>query len=630
MTRGHFFRSVIERPLPTKVLCGLFLLVGSPILCGQTYIVKDLGTLGGTLGSAANAINNSGQVVGYAFTTDNVALHATLFSGTGSDNIDLGTLGANPNITSEAYGINDSGQIIGNAANQATLFSGTGSGNVDLDGGTFGEGRAINSDGQMVGEAEGLAVIFSGTGSGNTPLGGLDGFSAGIAYANNSSGQIVGLGSVPGRDAAVLFSGTGSNGLDLGTLGGFTSYAYGINDAGQIVGGAQITGQNSAFHATLFSGTGSNNIDLGTLGGTNSYAYAINNSGLIVGNSQTADLANHGFLYSNGTMRDLNDLIVPGSGVTNIRLQDNARVPGKCLNDAGQIAAVGDVTALGATHAILLTPGVAAPTVFGNISTRLSVGTGDNVLIGGFIVSGTGPKSVIVRGLGPSLTPFGVPDALMDPILELHDGTGVILATNDNWRDTQETEIMASGLAPANDAESAIAMSLDPGLYTAILAGVNQSTGVALVEIYDRDAASGSKLGNISTRGLVQTDDNVMIGGLIVLGSNPQKVIVRAIGPSLPLGGSLADPTLDLFDGNGTLVMSDDNWRDNQEAEISATGLAPTNDAESAIVQTLQAGAGYTAIVRGKNNTTGIALVEVYDLGPGTVATSQAERRQGK
>jgi hypothetical protein len=129
---------------------------------------------------------------------------------------------------------------------------------------------------------------------------------------------------------------------------------------------------------------------------------------------------------------------------------------------------------------------------------------------------------------------------------------------------------------------------------------------------------------------LVQTDDNVMIGGLIVLGSNPQKVIVRAIGPSLPLSGSLADPTLDLFDGNGTLVMSDDNWRDNQEAEISATGLAPTNDAESAIVQTLQAGAGYTAIVRGKNNTTGVALVEVYDLGPGTVATSQAERQQGK
>ena len=148
MKPGALFRAWIETSFRGTMLSGWFLLAGAPILCGQTYIVKDLGTLGGTLGSAANAINNSGQVVGYAFTTDNVALHATLFSGTGSDNIDLGTLGANPNITSEAYGINDSGQIIGNAANQATLFSGTGSGNVDLDGGTFGEGRAINSDGK--------------------------------------------------------------------------------------------------------------------------------------------------------------------------------------------------------------------------------------------------------------------------------------------------------------------------------------------------------------------------------------------------------------------------------------------------------------------------------------------------
>jgi probable HAF family extracellular repeat protein len=612
MTRGHFFRSVIERPLPTKVVCGLFLLVGSPILCGQTYIVKDLGTLGGTLGSAANAINNSGQVVGYAFTTDNVALHATLFSGTGSDNIDLGTLGANPNLTSEAYGINDSGQIIGNAANQATLFSGTGSGNVDLDDGTFGEGRAINSDGQMVGEAEGSAVIFSGTGSGNTPLGGLGGFSAGIAYANNSSGQIVGLGSVPGRDAAVLFSGTGSNGLDLGTLGGFTSYAYGINDAGQIVGGAQITGQNSAFHATLFSGTGSNNIDLGTLGGTNSYAYAINNSGLIVGNSQTADLANHGFLYSNGTMQDLNDLIVPGSGVTNIRLQDNARVPGKCINDAGQIAATGDV--LGVTHAILLTPGTAPPTIFGNISTRLRVETGDNVLIGGFIITGTQPKKVMVRAIGPSLP---LADKLADPTVELF-GSGGLITSNDNWMESpNKQEIIDSTIAPSNDFESAIIETLPANAgYTAIVRGVNDTTGIGLVEIYDLDSTVDSKLANISTRGLVQTGDNVMIGGFIVLGSEAETVLVRAIGPSLPLGGSLADPNLELFDGNGALVMSDDNWRDSQESEITATGLAPSNDAESAIVQTLQAGAGYTAIVRGKNNTTGIALVEVYALGP--------------
>jgi probable HAF family extracellular repeat protein len=639
MTRGHFFRSVIERPLATKVLCGLFLLVGSPILCAQTYIVKDLGTLGGTLGSAANAINSSGQVVGYAFTTNNAGLHATLFSGTGSNNTDLGGLAGAANNNGEAYGINDSGQIIGHATApggnvHATLFSGTGSGNSDLGtlGGVFSFGRAINSAGQLVGQADaglGRAVLFSGTGSGNTDLGGVGGGVAGIAYATNTSGQIVGQATTAAQaDRATLFTGTGSGNLDLGTLGGFNSSAYGINDLGQIVGSSALTG-NSAFHAVLFSGTGSNNTDLGTLGGTDSHAYAINNAGVIVGNSQTAVGAGtfHAFIYSNGTMQDLNDLVVAGSGVTNIRLQDNARVPGKCINDAGQIAATGDV--LGATHAILLTPGIAPPTVFGNISTRLRVETGDNVLIGGFIITGTQPKKVMVRAIGPSIP---LPDKLADPTLELFGPSGLI-TSNDNWMDApNKQEIIDTTIAPVDDLESAILATLPANstAYTAIVRGINNTTGIGLVEVYDLDQTVDSKLANISTRGLVQTDDNVMIGGLIVLGSNPQKVIVRAIGPSLPLSGSLADPTLDLFDGNGTLVMSDDNWRDNQEAEISATGLAPTNDAESAIVQTLQAGAGYTAIVRGKNNTTGVALVEVYDLGPGTVATSQAERQQGK
>jgi hypothetical protein len=310
-------------------------------------------------------------------------------------------------------------------------------------------------------------------------------------------------------------------------------------------------------------------------------------------------------------MQDLNELVVAGSGVTNIRLQDNARVPGKCINDAGQIAATGDV--LGATHAILLTPGTAAPTILGNISTRLRVETGDNVLIGGFIVTGTQPKKVIVRAIGPSLP---LADILADPTLELFGPNGLI-TSNDNWMDSPNKQEIIDSIPPSNDLESAIIETLPANTgYTAIVRGVNDTTGIGLVEVYDLDSTVDSKLANISTRGLVQTGDNVMIGGFIVLGSEAEKVIVRASGPSLPLGGSLADPTLELFDGNGTLVMSDDNWRDSQESEITATGLAPTNDAESAIVQTLQAGAGYTAIVRGKNNTTGIALVEVYALGP--------------
>jgi hypothetical protein len=260
----------------------------------------------------------------------------------------------------------------------------------------------------------------------------------------------------------------------------------------------------------------------------------------------------------------------------------------------------------------------ATPGQLGNISTRLKVETGDNVLIGGFIVTGTQPKRVIVRAIGPSLTGAGVPGALANPILELHDSSQVI-ASNDNWMDApNRQEIIDSTLAPTNDLESAILMTLpaNNSAYTAIVRGVNDGTGVALVEAYDLDRTVNSKLANISTRGLVQTGDNVMIGGFIVVGDTPQRVIVRAIGPSLPIPGTLVDPTLELRDGNGTLLRANDNWMDapNRQEIIDST-LAPTNDLESAILMTLPANnSGYTAIVRGVVNGTGVALVEVYAL----------------
>jgi probable HAF family extracellular repeat protein len=337
----------------------------APVPLVQSYIVTDLGTLGGSLGSSAEAINSSGHVVGRSFTPGNATYHATLFSGTGSNNIDLGNLHNPPdNSISEAQGINDSGGIIGVSAApplRATLFSGTGSDNIDLgalnNSSLASAAYAINNAGEIVGFAEGAgnghATHFSGTGSNNIDLGTLGGADS-TAYAVNNSGQIVGKATTAQQaDRATLFGGTN---FDLGTLGGFNSSAYGINDAGQIVGDAAITG-DGAFHATLFSGTGSNNVDLGTLGGTNSHAYAINSSSQIVGNSQyvIGNSGYHAFIYVNGTMTDLNDLI-GGSGVSNVRLEDNGgRVPGKCINDAGQIAALGDV--LGSTHAILLTPG---------------------------------------------------------------------------------------------------------------------------------------------------------------------------------------------------------------------------------------------------------------------------------
>jgi len=260
------------------------------------------------------------------------------------------------------------------------------------------------------------------------------------------------------------------------------------------------------------------------------------------------------------------------------------------------------------------TPGV-TPATLGNISTRLRVETGDNVLIGGFIVTGTQPKRIIVRAIGPSLPLAG---ALADPVLELRNSFGGLIISNDNWRTGgQESDIVATGIPPSSDLEAAIVADLpaNGSAYTAIVRGANNGTGIGVVEAYDLDQTVNSKLANISTRGFVQTGDDVLIGGLIVLGQNPLRVMVRAIGPSLPLSGTLADPTLNLHDGNGTLVASNNNWREDpvQESAIVATGIPPGNDLESAMVHNLVPG-GYTAIVRGVNNTTGIAVVEAYGL----------------
>jgi len=266
--------------------------------------------------------------------------------------------------------------------------------------------------------------------------------------------------------------------------------------------------------------------------------------------------------------------------------------------------------------------------------------TGNGLMIGGFIVQGTGPKSVIVRAIGPELTPFGIPDALADPTLELHDGTGALIAFNDNWQTTviggiitsnQVSAIQNSGHVPTQPSESAIIATLQPGNYTAIVRGRNNTTGVALVEVYDLNPNTTSVLGNISTRAFVQTGNGLMIGGFVVQGTGPKSVIVRAIGPELtPFGipDALADPTLELHNGTGAFIASNDNWQtteiggiitSNQVSAIQNSGHAPTQPSESAIIATLQPG-NYTAIVRGRNNTTGVALVEVYDLNPNTTS----------
>jgi hypothetical protein len=249
----------------------------------------------------------------------------------------------------------------------------------------------------------------------------------------------------------------------------------------------------------------------------------------------------------------------------------------------------------------------------------MRVEAGDNVLIAGFIVEGTGTKRILIRGIGPSLASFGISNPLQDPILELNAAGGDLIASNDNWPESSNAaEIIASGLPPLDRNESALLVSVAPGSYTAVLRGKGDSTGPGLVEVYDLDADGPAKIVNISTRGLVLTGDNAMIGGLIITGNISSQLVVRGIGPSLSEFGVpnvLADPLLELHDGNGSLIVANNNWRDIQEVALRNTGLAPGNDLESAILISVAPG-NYTAILKGADGGTGNGLVEVYKISP--------------
>jgi hypothetical protein len=269
-----------------------------------------------------------------------------------------------------------------------------------------------------------------------------------------------------------------------------------------------------------------------------------------------------------------------------------------------------------ATATATPTPVPAAQAI--NLSTRMLVQTGDNVGIGGFIVTGSGAKRVLVRTLGPSLSAFGIPNPLLDTIVELRGPAGFSAVINDNWRDSQEGSISATGLAPTNDLESAIDATLTPGNYTAVLRGKNDTSGVGVIEVYDISQPIPAKLANISTRAFVGGGSDLVIAGF-TLGNNggDGKVVIRGLGPSLSAFGVspvLADPTLELRDPSGTLLFSDNDWQDNlaQAAELTAAGLAPNDPKEAALAVTLPAGV-YTALLSGLNNGTGIGIVEVYD-----------------
>jgi hypothetical protein len=252
----------------------------------------------------------------------------------------------------------------------------------------------------------------------------------------------------------------------------------------------------------------------------------------------------------------------------------------------------------------------------------MRVQTGDNVGIGGFIITGSTPKRVLIRAIGPSLADFGVPDVLADPVLELNGPGAFVTTTNDNWKEdpVQRALIEATGIPPANDLESAIEARLSPGAYTAIVRGNGNTSGVALVEVYDLSQGVSSKLANLSTRAFVSTGSDLVIAGFMLGGSNgSDRIVVRGIGPSLAAAGlpnALADPTLELRDNNGALLSSNNDWQDDpvQRAEVAAASLAPANNLESAISASLPPGL-YTALLAGQNNSTGVGVVEVYDRG---------------
>jgi hypothetical protein len=265
------------------------------------------------------------------------------------------------------------------------------------------------------------------------------------------------------------------------------------------------------------------------------------------------------------------------------------------------------------------------------MSTRLKVGTGDNVLIGGIHITGTAPKKVMIRGIGPSISANGSPLAgrLSDPTLELHDSSGATIATNDNWKvndqthQSQEAEIKATTIAPSNNLESALIATLAPGPYTAILRGKADGTGIGVIEAYDLDQGANSKLANISTRGFIETGDNVMISGLILGGGEDgSSLLIRGLGQSLTqfgINNVLPNPIVELHNADGALVISNDNWKTNdqtqesQEADVNGTTLSPSNNFESAVVATLAPG-NYTAVLRGKGGGTGVGLLEIYHL----------------
>ena len=408
----------------------------------------------------------------------------------------------------------------------------------------------------------------------------------------------------PAGALTTLYSFTGGN--DGGNPGkiiqGAGGNLYGVTDYPAVRTLFKVT--PAGVRSTVYSFTATN--------GTGPSPLTPSTDGNIYGTTQTAGIPKAGNIFK----------IDPAGQVTTYTFDgvSTGGSPSQVFEGENHNLYGATVTGGALNHGTIFRLNMAPPRNLLNISTRLQVLTSDKVLIGGFIITGTDPKKIIIRGIGPSLS--GVGAILQNPTLELHQGS-ITIATNDDWKENQ-SQVEATTIPPTNDFESAIVTTLNPGAYTAVLAGKDNGTGVGVVEVYDLAPAANSKLANISTRGFVDSGSNVMIGGLIVdagTGGGFARVILRAIGPSLAasgIQGVLPDPSLELHDASGAIIASNDNWKtrpdgSSQQGEIEATSVPPSNDAESALVQNLAPG-NYTAIVRGTGNTSGIAVVEAYTL----------------
>ncbi len=506
-------------------------------------------------------------------------------------------------------------------------------------------GKIINSDGAgFVGHDGGSITSQDGAGIVSHDGGTLIGHD-GASLINSDGASVISNdgGSLIGEDGASLISEHGAGIIIPGSAAEGSSSSSRLSDATATAaptGFVQASGETDLTNIVLVAPV---SLQGGVLSGTGViYGNVTNNGGFISPGHSAGSITISGD-YTQGAQGTLiienggpaptqyDQLQVTGNATLNGKL-DVRTINGYTPDSADTFSPLGYTSVSGSFSSVssnaqlsfgsdgataTINPNLIQPTSGQplNISTRMKVLSGDNVLIAGFIVKGSSgsSKKVLIRGIGPSLSNVGISGTLSDPLLELHQPDGSVV-TNDNWQDGDVSQI-PNGFAPGDPRESVIVATLTPGNYTAIVKGAHGETGIGLAEVYDLDSSSAAKLANISTRGFIDTGDNVMIGGFIIGGTEPATILVRAIGPTLTtfgVQGALDDPMLELHDANGSSI-SNDNWRETQENEITATTIPPGNDREPAILATLVPGA-YTAVVRGKNNTTGIGLVEAYNL----------------